>query len=194
MSFAILFAIFIDYLHDVHTPGICLLLEGSIAKLHCVSKDVHECLKSHPRMPVVKLRAGILSYFKALAPALNFLMVGTTLNINPAVFYCIWQNNKMTVMHYKVTISKNGDKLNVISYIRHRPYNMDIELFDTTDRHNFSGRLACTCMDSGDLIVTIFKIARRSPTLFNTILDYFRPGGMTDPLSNKQAPVTWAYA
>jgi hypothetical protein len=194
MSFEILLAILINYLgsDDLHAPGMCLD-EESIAKLHCTSHDSRECLKSHKGMRNVKIRAAVLSYFKTLPKHLCFLMHGMSrhINLNPAVFYCIRQTDERTVMHYKVTISKDGKKLNVKSYVSQRRYNMDLELFETTDRRNFSGRLFCKFMGSKEPIEKEFKIMRRSPALFNEILDYYRPSNIPNPFSNKTAPVTW---
>ncbi len=193
MSFAIPFAIFIDYLHNQHTPGICPGLgENSIARLHCVSHGLRECLKSQSGRDV-KIRAAVLSYFKTLPKHLCFLMHGMSrhINLNPAVFYCIGQTDERTVMYYKVTISKDGKKLNVKSYVSQRRYNMDLELFENTDRRNFSGRLSCKFMDSKESIEKNFKIMRRSPTLFNTILDHYRQSNIPNSFSKKAAPVTW---
>ncbi len=55
---------------------------------------------------------------------------------------------------------------------------MRIELFETTTSDNWSGRLFCTCFDSGDLIIADFKYMRASPTLFNKVVESIRERGI----------------
>ena len=148
--------------------------EATCRKLCCTCKG----LKFYATMPIVKTKAACISYFKALQPVMNFLMSGVTISASPTVFYCVRQNDNICCLKYKVTISEDVLALNVISYITHRRYNMDIKLYQTTDSEYFSGRLYCTFLDSGDSIVTVFKISRRSPTLFNELLDDIRSRGV----------------
>ena len=154
-----------------HLPGnLRLLGEAGIARLNCTSKHFKSVMSK------LKVRAATRTYFTALGPVLNFLMTGATQIIGPNAYYCIRQDDTMTALQYKVAISDDEKSLRVVSYLRHRSYVMVIQLSDNTTQLNFAGTLFCTYKDSNESVETVFRIMRRSPTLFNDILDSIKQG------------------
>jgi hypothetical protein len=148
-----------------HIPGnVGLLGEVGIARLNCTSKHFKSVMSK------LIIRAATLAYFTALGPALNLLVGGKSQIIGPTAYYCIRQDEARTALQYKVAISNDEESLRVVSYLMHRSYDMVLRLSDATTQLNFSGTLFCT-YNSGNCVETVFKIMRRSPTLFNELLD-----------------------
>ena len=164
----------LESVYTDYTLGVPGLLDSRDILKIC---RLNQAMKNCEMMSLLRIRCCVLSFFGDLKPRLGYFAHGSVRLINNSLFQIVRFGENLTSLHYKVCINPDGTSLTVKRY-GFFPYEMRIDLFKTTTSVNLSGRIFCTCLDSGDLIIANFKYMCSSPTLFNEVVMYIKKNGV----------------